>query len=282
MTQDDRADDQEDEPDPQQVNVDPRPQESLQTRVVRFLVDNSLLVLSALGLALFVYVGLTGKDVPRSAQLIGISMFVWLPAVGRPVGKRVVSMLWDPSVVWVVDVDARYPGQAGIFAIPSDAWTEFETTDGSLDWVSPSLVFARNVDLEAKTVEGTWRGTLSDRELLTALSAVKECRETLEKDAKRGFAVESQAWTIVRSATRSAVREIVATFERGTLPDRGESIDDAIDDALDSWGLDRDLRGESPFDDLPGDGEYQSLDAAAKADAADGDLGDAQEAVADD
>ncbi|MFC6976525.1 hypothetical protein ACFQL1_20490 [Halomicroarcula sp. GCM10025709] len=91
---------------------------------------------------------------------------------------------------------------------------------------------------------------------MRALQAVEECRGQLEEDAKRGFAIESQAFTIVRNATRKAVFRIVETFEKGTLPDEGESITEEIDGAVERFGLERLIRhaetDDSPESDVPG------------------------------
>lgn len=237
------------------LQADLGPDRSLTYRATEFLVEHLLTVLAGVVLVGFAVTSVLDVDVPRSVRLIGVVAAVTTPLVGRPAGKRVVGMLWDPSFVWLVDLDARR-FDAGIYRIPAQRFREWDVTDGSLDWVTPHLAFGKNVDLVNSTVEGCWRGTLSDRELMRSLQAVEECRGQLEDDAKRGFAIESQMWTIVRGATRQAVMRVVSTFERGTLPDEGEGITEEIDSAIEQFGLERKIRqteqDDSPAADVPG------------------------------
>ncbi|KAA9408436.1 hypothetical protein EGO51_01040 [Haloarcula hispanica] len=236
-------------------NADPGPDHSRTYRLFRWLTNNLLLIASGVGIVLFVIASVLGYELPRSLRLIGLCALVTIPLAGRPTGKKVRSLLWDPNYVWLVDIDARYT-KGGIFRTPGQRFREWSVEDGQLDWVSPNLAFGKNVDLEAQTVEGCWRGTLSDRELMRTLQAVEECRGQLEADAKRGFAIEAQAFTIIRNATRKAVLRIVSTFERGTLPDEGEGLTDEIDSAIEQFGLDRKIRAaendEAPESDVPG------------------------------
>ncbi|AHB64488.1 hypothetical protein HISP_00160 [Haloarcula hispanica N601] len=236
-------------------NADPGPDHSRTYRLFRWLTNNLLLIASGVGIVLFVIASILGYELPRSLRLIGLCALVTIPLAGRPTGKKVRSLLWDPNYVWLVDIDARHT-KGGIFRTPGQRFREWSVEDGQLDWVSPNLAFGKNVDLEAQTVEGCWRGTLSDRELMRTLQAVEECRGQLEADAKRGFAIEAQAFTIIRNATRKAVLRIVSTFERGTLPDEGEGLTDEIDSAIEQFGLDRKIRAaendESPESDVPG------------------------------
>ncbi|MFC7077899.1 hypothetical protein [Haloarcula halophila] len=224
-------------------------------RLFAWLADNALLVGGVLGLVIFAVAAVIGVDIPRNVRIIGLSGLISLVFLGRPTGKKVRSMLWDPNYIWIVDVDARVL-EGGIFHMPAQRFQQWTVTEGSLDWVSPNLAFGKQVDLVEQTVEGTWRGTLSDRELMRAIQAVEECRGQLEEDAKRGFAIESQAFTIVRNATRKAVFRIVETFENGTLPDEGESITEEIDGAVERFGLERLIRhaetDDSPESDVPG------------------------------
>lgn len=227
------------------------PERSATFKLFAWLITNGLLVLAGIGALLLVVVSKGEWSIPRSVHIIGVVAVIVTPLAGRPVARKVRSMLWSPSWIWLVDVDASDPGHGGIYRWPSQQFRQMEIIDGELDWVSPTLAFGKNVDLVNGTIEGTWRGTLSDRELLVALSKVDECRSQLEDDAKRGFAIETQAFTIVRSAARSAVRRIVSTFERGTLPDEGDGITEAIDAAIEDYGLSRSVRKAAEEDKSP-------------------------------
>ena len=237
------------------MQADPGPDRSRTYRLFRWLTENILLLAGVIGLGLLVVSSFLGVTIPRNLKIIGTSSLVSLVLVGRPVGKKAASWLYDPNFIWLLDVDARVK-KAGIFRVPAQRFREWSVGDGNLDWVSADLAFGKNVDLEEQSVDGTWRGTLTDRELMRSLQAVEECRGQLEDDAKAGFAIESQAFTIVRNATRKAVLTVVNTFEQGTLPDDGSGITDEIDSAVEQFGLERKIRNvesdDSPESDVPG------------------------------
>ncbi|WP_254524925.1 hypothetical protein [Natrinema caseinilyticum] len=154
------------------------------------------------------------------------------------VGDRLMSWVPEPTHIWLVDVDARIVDGA-VYRFPQTDWSELEVTDGSLEQWGPILYAGSNVDLETMTVEGTWRGTMDDRQLIASLQAVYECRNMLEEDAKKAFAIENTLWSIVRTASKDAVASVIKTFEKGSLPDEGDGLDDSINNALDQFGLER-------------------------------------------
>lgn len=208
-------------------------------------IRDRLFTLLAFGLivsGLLLYVGFD-PEIPRTVKVFFLALALLSPA-GYILGNYIVSLLWTTTYIYLVDLDAAETDGA-IYRFPFDTFREIETTDGQLDRVSPHFYIGKNVDLENLTVDGTWRGTLSDRELLRQLQKVEECRGILEDDAKRGFVIESQAWTIIRGATRKAVLSVVSTFERGSLPDDGNGINQEIDAALDQFDLDRHIRDET-------------------------------------
>ena len=199
----------------------------------RFLSIVGVVLLVAGAAAYFGY----QPELPRELKVFTAAL-VFLSPAGYMIGSYVISLLFDRSYIYLIDLDARVT-DGGIYQFPFDQFKELDVTSGQLDQLSPNLFVGKDVDLENLTVDGCWRGTLSDRELLRALQKVEECRGLLEDDAKRGFAIESQAWTIIRGATRSAVRSIVDTFESGTLPDEGKGINQEIDSALEQFNLER-------------------------------------------
>jgi hypothetical protein len=101
------------------------------------------------------------------------------------------------------------------------------------------------------TVVGTWRGTLDDRELARSLQKVRECREQLQQDAQRGFVLETSAFTIVHRAARETSLNVVEMFKSGTLPDQGDSLNEAVDDALEQFDFQDEL-DDSLLDDVAG------------------------------
>jgi hypothetical protein len=161
---------------------------------------------------------------------------------GHYASKFAIRLLPDPHIVWLVDVDLLDDDGAGLFALPAEDMADLNVTEGQLWAPAPNLRFGKAVDLEEMTVEGTWRGTISDAEMLRALSMVRECRGELEDHAKRGFRIETQAFSIIRNATRQCVRSVVSTFERGSLPDEGNSLGNEIEKAIDDFGLEDQIR----------------------------------------
>ena len=231
-------------------------------RALVWLVVRGKYLLGAVALVVFAVLIATGTSVPRTVRIGTIAFIVSTFTVGRWTAAKTLDLIDGPGWVWLVDVDLLDLDGAGIYRWPRPRWKEVEVVDGQLYWSSPSLAFGKNVDLEANTVEGVWPGTLDDRELMIALSKVHELRNVLEEDAQRGFAIETQVFSIVRSATRQAVLSVVQTFEKSTLPDRGESINQAIDDAIEQFDLDRHIRDpdDDPLDDL----DSSDLDTAVK------------------
>ncbi|QZP39840.1 hypothetical protein [Halobaculum magnesiiphilum] len=209
----------------------------------RFL---SIVAVVCVGSGLIVLLGFD-LSVPRRAKIAVVAGGLILP-YGFIAADYVTSLMPDNEFVWLVDLDARVLDGA-LYRFPSDDYREltvvgpngnssrsYEVTD-----LTPFLKIGKDVDLEEMTVVGTWRGTLSDDDLLRALSKVEECRGSLEEKAQRGFTIETQAFTIIRSAARSCVMSVVRTFEKGTLPDHGESLAEEVDAALEQYDLQDEL-----------------------------------------
>lgn len=212
------------------------PRQSTLFTVFQFLVFVSPYLLAGVGLLIVVVAQFFDITIPRPLQIAGLAAALVAPTVGRFVGTKAKDWLWDPNWIYVVDLDASVQ-RGAIYRWPSQQFRELEVTVGSLDWLSPNLVCAKNVDMVEGTLEGTWRGTFSDRDLLRAISVVYECRNSLEEDAKRGFAIETQAFGIVRRATQGVVRRLVDSFEDWTLPDQGEELTAEIETAIQQYGL---------------------------------------------
>lgn len=242
--------------------TDNRPERSRWYLTAAWLVDHALLVFGAGGLIVFAALLVLGIEIPRWLRLSGFVALVAMILVGRPVGKKSKELLWNPGTVTLVDVDALR-AEGAVYQGPSQRWQQWEVIDGQPDWVSPSLAFVKRVDLSTQTCEGTWRGTLTDRELMKALQQVYICRQMLEEDAQKGFAIDAQAWIIVRRAAQNAVMKVIETFEDGTLPDEGEGLAEQIDQAIEQFDIENKLRrterDDSPTANVPGIEQIDSL-----------------------
>ena len=245
----------------------PPPKTESSTKI-EFLKDRlgTILGFVLILIAIAVYAGWE-LTIPRFWYVYGLSFAFLLPG-GWMVASYASSWLADPQPDWVVDLDAREIDGA-IVRFPADTLRDLEVTTGEMCQLAPNLYTARNVDLEAGTAEGTWRGTLSDRDLLVALEAVYECRGRLEDQAQRGFALEKQFYSILRSSTRDTVLSVVRTFEEGSLPDGADSLHDHIESALDHHGLDTQIKtGADDFDLEPSLTEYDADDSGVRGGAA--------------
>jgi len=202
-------------------------------------------------------------DVPRFWYIAGLAAAFMSP-LGFVTGSKVVGWLYNPSWVYLIDLDAREL-DGGVFRLSLDEFREMDVLDDDefinrsyeLTQLTPNLYVGKQVDLEDMTVIGTWRGTLDDRELARSLRVVSECRGQLQDDAQRGFILESSAFVIVRRATRNTVESVIETFERGSLPDSGDGITEAIDAELEDFGLDA---GDADLDDLVDDEEIDNME----------------------
>jgi len=210
-------------------------------------------------------IALTGADlsIPRFWYIAGISA-IFVTPFGWMTGSKVTNWLHNPQYEWLIDLDARVL-DGGIYRLPPEDFREltvldddeFENSTYDLTQLGPHLYVGKQVDLEDLTVVGTWRGTLDDRDLTRALRAVHECRGQLQADAQRGFILETSAFVVVRRATRNTVSKVIDVFEEGSLPDSGDSIEQAIDDELADFGLDD---GGDNLEDLVDDEEIDDLD----------------------
>jgi hypothetical protein len=248
------------------------PDRSRTYRFFSWLERNLLKFVAVLGLFAFVVGSILGVSIPRNLHLIGVSGLLSMALIGVPVARKVKSMLWDPSIIWLIDLDARVFDGA-IWRMPSQRFREWDVEDGELDWLTPNLAVGKDVNPEEQTVEGVWRGTLSDRELLIAVENVKRLRGNLEKRAQKGDVLESTGWIVVRNTVSRYVRQVTETFERGSLPDDGEALTDEINDALEQFGMDRsldDLVDDDPAEDVAGDATLGDLADDLDVDADDG------------
>lgn len=230
----------------------PQPQPSRGMLLFNWFSENILQILMVLLLAAAVALLLGfSPQVPRWALIIGLSFIAFL-LPGMYVGSA-VSDQFAPDYVYLVDVSEDLTDGRLIELLPADL-ADLEVTDGSLHQASPNLYWCRNLDLENGTVEGVWLGTLSDQELINSLQKVHECRGMLLEDSRKLFAIESNMWSVVYRATKDAVGSVVNTFETSTLPDEGDGVDAAVDDALEDFGLLDRLQGDDDLgDDLVDD-----------------------------
>ncbi|MBX0286788.1 hypothetical protein EGH22_10650 [Halomicroarcula sp. F28] len=215
-----------------------------------------LVAVVALVLGTITVLGLSAMGVgfPNWVVPVTIAVFATAP-YAHFVAARARRYLWNPGFVYGVELKGEDDQEGSVWRWPADVLDRTETEKGSLDWVSPSLFFAREIDAaqsapgdRGASFQGTWRGTLTDRELMWSLQKVAECRGQLLDDAIRGFVIESSAWVVVYEATRAATDEMRKMMEDGTLPDKGEGIDAAVTEAIAGTDLDALLEDNKDLD----------------------------------
>lgn len=175
---------------------------------------------------------------PREAQLLALIAPFGIVA-GWAAGTKAEP---GDSTQYHYLIDVEVPGNVGdkgaLYELAEADFRELEVLEDSLEDWSPFLHVGKGVHIEELVVEeGTWAAAMDDRELMTAAAKLSELRGQLEKDAKKGFVLETNAFIIIRGATQAAVRRIVETFEKGTLPDDGDGLNERIDEALDRFDL---------------------------------------------
>lgn len=211
--------------------------------------------------AIVVLLGLWANLLPPLPRWAEVGAVASIPGIliGWAAGVKVDSAT-EPQYHYLIDV--ALPGEAGddgaMYELAEEDFRELEVLEDDLEHWSSHLHVGKGVRIDDLVVEeGTWMGGLSDRELLTARSQLKVLRGQLEEDAKKGFVLENNAFVIIRGATQSAVRQIVETFEKGTLPDDGNGISKRVEDALEDFDLGSKLkdREDDPFEQFDFDAE---------------------------
>lgn len=201
----------------------------------------SIAIVGGLVVLAFVYFEVD-PTVPRWAKL-GLLVALFVSPVGYIAGNYITSLLYDPNYVYVLDIDAaRFDG--ALFCFPYEDFIRLDVVDGELDQVASNLYIGKKVDLEEMTIEGTWRGSMTDRELLTAVTKIWEFRYLLEPDAREGFLIKTTRWAMLRTALVETTAHVVETFEKNTLPDSGDALEAVVDDVLEQWNLDDDVEEE--------------------------------------
>lgn len=114
----------------------------------RFLAENLMLIAAGVGIVAFLVLAIIGYELPRNVKIISLSALITIPLAGRPTAKKTKDWLWNPNLIWLVDIDVTDETDGGIYNIPSQRFREWSVTEGSLDWESPTLAFGKNVDLE--------------------------------------------------------------------------------------------------------------------------------------
>jgi hypothetical protein len=144
--------------------------------------------------------------------------------------------------------------QLAIWELPAPSWRELEVTENELHPIQAAEPTweGRNYDPDTNEVEGTWRGSATDLELVESREQINEIRNDLEAMAKEGLTIRVKQSSIVRGAVREICMAFIADFEAETLYS-GEELEGRIDEAIDHWDLDENQQEQEQVDDTKDD-----------------------------
>jgi len=191
--------------------------------------------------------------VPRRLKL---AIYAFVPAfvAGYPAATRIVEWLYQPQVTYLVDWNAETDDLA-IWELPASSWRDLQVSEGELYSIKAAHPAweGKNYDSDENTVEGTWRGSATDRELIDSKESIDEIRNDLEDLAKEGLTVRVKQSSIVRGAVRDITQAFIADFEDATIYD-GDQLQEAVDKAIDHWEIDDKQQQQEELDATQDDG----------------------------
>lgn len=166
--------------------------------------------------------------------LLGVTgglLAAWGPAT------KIVSWIYDPPEVWLLELDARETDIA-LYKLTPQQFADMTVVHDDLYRLSGLVeVWACRAYVEDRnTAIGTWMGSASDMELVRERERINEIRETLEDEAKRGVRLRMQLSSIVRDAVNRITNDFITTYE-GEVIYSGDRIGDAVDEAMDDYEL---------------------------------------------
>ncbi len=158
-----------------------------------------------------------------------VGLLGWTPA------SRIVDWLYTPAVVHLLVLKAE-GGGVRLYRLPAGTWRNVEVVEGELyrDEEAPGLYVARTFNPVELTATGTWRGSLSDIELLRNEEKIREVRENLEARAKAGEELRIRFSAAVRTEVQRRARHILEVLEERVIAGDG-SLEDFLSQQLDSY-----------------------------------------------
>src|SRR6056297_2777042 len=176
-------------------------------------------------LGLLWYFGLPDlPSFPREPRLFAMGALAAI-AGGYAPAMKIVDYLYSPDGTYLVDIDARDNGFA-LYRLSPEKWERLTVETGELYRLKTSAdaYACRQYWPDYDVCIGTWRGSASDLELLEERERIDEIRTTLEQQAQEGLTIRMKMGSIVRTAVRDIVNDLVGQYE-GTAIHRGEHIE---------------------------------------------------------
>jgi len=191
-------------------------------------------LLTVLGI---IVAGAMGLIPAWGATALIVITFMSIP--GAISGAVVIKWLHQIRWVHLVDLDAT-TNDFAVYKLSPDAWADLDVQDGELNPVNAKFrcFVGRDFDRENMTVDGTWRGSADDLELIEERERIREIRQELQQMAQQGLAHRIREGTIVRQALRDIVGQVARTTEQQTLVN-GQAVEQAVEDALEDWSVEK-------------------------------------------
>src|SRR6056297_2277368 len=183
-------------------------------------------------LGLLWYFGLPDlPHVPREPRLFVMGALAAI-AGGYAPAMKIVDYLYSPDSTYLVDIDSRDNGFA-LYELTPEKWEHLEVEKGELYRLKTAgeAYACRQYWPDYDTCLGTWRGSASDLELLQERERIDEIRSVLEEQAQEGLTIRTRMGSIVRTAVRDIINDLIGQYERAAIH-QGEKIDNAVQNAM--------------------------------------------------
>src|SRR6056297_1151917 len=186
-------------------------------------------------LGLLWYFGLPDlPPIPRGPRLFAMGALAAI-AGGYAPAMKIVDYLYSPDSTFLVDIDSR-DNSFALYRLSPEKWEHLTVEKGELYRLktSANAYACRQYWPDYDVCIGTWRGSATDLELLQERERIDEIRRTLEQHAQEGLTIRTRMGSIVRTAVRSIVNDLVGQYETAAIH-RGEHIETAVSDAMDDY-----------------------------------------------
>lgn len=230
-----------------------------------FLARN--LVILALAGASLGGLAVAEANIPQQYKTFYVTSIIGALIMYAP-AKRLVNWLYDPNVIYMVELKAEgdeialwkfFPQQFQNLKVLENSLDQFTSAEGE-------IYVCREYDPDNNVAWGTWRGSLSGLELMKAKDKIKEIRGSLEKEAKKGMRVNIQRGSIVRKALNKILGEFAQEYESATIYG-GELIEEAMNEVIEEKNLETHEKKESekePQETPEGNDVFRALAQAMK------------------
>lgn len=161
--------------------------------------------------------------------------------------KKLVNWIYSEPRTLLLQLKAEQEDdEIKLWEFTPRLWEKVEVVEGSLNTAKikdGDLYICRSFDPVTLEARGTWRGSVSDLELIRNREKIREIRNELENLAKQGIRTRIQVTSIVRRAVNQIIAKIASSIEEETLH-KGEEIKKSINKEVKEIDLERNVKEE--------------------------------------